>query len=319
LAIPNLYNLFTPESTARNRWVGIINPTSINLINESRRLFEGPKYLNVLLNNKVVYFTKTFLTNYLNLFNPVPLFFQGSQNLQFNPPGTGLLFVIFLPFFYIGLLKIFLSSKNRLLYLKWLLVLIVLLLPSALTVGDFPSIRATSALPLYFLFIAIGLHQLDLKKFKSIYILVVLISVLEFINYSKQYLQYSRNYAFTWQYGYQQAVQFVRNNYDQYSHIYFTKKYGEPHEFVLFYWPWDPSKYLSDPNLKWNFHSDWYWVDSFDKFTFLNDWEIPTQSFEPNSLLITSPNNFPKTGTYFQNRSINFPDGTTAFDIISYD
>lgn len=39
LAVPNLLNLFSPESTARNRWVGIINPNSINLINEERRLY----------------------------------------------------------------------------------------------------------------------------------------------------------------------------------------------------------------------------------------------------------------------------------------
>ena len=54
LAIPNLLNLFSPESTARNRWVGIINPNTINLINESRRLYTGPAILNRLINNKIV-------------------------------------------------------------------------------------------------------------------------------------------------------------------------------------------------------------------------------------------------------------------------
>ena len=318
LTVPNLINLFSPESTARNRWVGIINPNSVNLINEKRRLFTGPQFLNLALNNKVVYFSQTVFLNYLSLINPLPLFFQGSQNYQFNPPSTGLLFLVFLPFFYLGLIKIVKLIPKSSFYRQFALGFLITLLPSALTVGDFPSIRATTALPFYILTIVLGLSYLQFSKLNAIFYLVILISLLEFANYWRQYLSYSQNYSSAWQYGYQSVVDYLKPNYQKYSRIYVTKKYGEPHEFILFYWPWNPAAYQSDSALNWNYHADWYWVDSFDKFTFLNDWEIKDQKFPANSLLITSPQNYPATGSALL-QTVDFLDSTPAFDIVSYD
>lgn len=252
LVVPNVVNLFSPDSMARNQWVGIINPNSVNLINEKRRLFTGPQIVNRLLNNRPVYFVQTVFVDYLGLLNPLPLFFQGSQDYQFNPPDTGLLYIILLPFFYLGFVKLIFAKEDQSFHWQLLFFFLIFLLPAALTVGDFPSIRATCALPFYFLFTAIGLGILKFSKFKSIYILVVLILFLEFANFWKIYLSYNQNYSNTWQYGYQQAVSYAKTNYSQYSHILFTKKYGEPHEFVLFYWPWNPSEYQTDPHLNWN-------------------------------------------------------------------
>jgi 4-amino-4-deoxy-L-arabinose transferase-like glycosyltransferase len=318
LAIPNLINLFSPESSARNQWVGIINPNSINLINEKRRLFTGPQIINRLINNKPVLFSQTLIVNYLNLINPLPLFFQGSQDYQFNPPNTGLLYLILLPFFYLGLIKLIFSKESKTLHHQLLILFLICLLPAALTVGDFPSIRATIALPFYLLFSVIGLKYLNYSKFKAVYFLIIFIILIEFVNFWKKYQSYNLNYSNTWQYGYQQAVEYVKTNYSQYSHIYFTKKYGEPHEFVLFYWPWDPLKYQTDSNLNWNYHAGWYWVDGFDKFLFINDWEINNIKYPHNSLLLTSPGNYPPSGAKLQN-TIYFLNHTSAFDIVSYD
>lgn len=318
IAIPNLINLFSPESAARNQWVGIINPNSVNLINEKRRLFTGPRIFNLLLNNKPVLFTQTIFVNYLNLINPVPLFFQGSQDYQFNPPNTGLLYVILLPFFYLGLIKSLFPDKNHSGNFHLLILFLICLLPAALTVGDFPSIRATTALPFYFIFIAIGLRQLNYQKFKLIYLLILITLLFEFADYCHKYQTYNHDYSSAWQYGYGQVIDYAKTYYSQYSRIYFTKKYGEPHEFVLFYWPWNPLKYQTDPKLNWNYHSDWYWVDGFDKFSFVNDWEIKTINFSPNSLLITSPGNYPLSGAKLQT-TIYFLNKTPAFDIVSYD
>lgn len=304
-AIPNLINLFSPESQARSRWVGIINPNSINLINEERRLYTGPPFLNRALNNKVVYFSSQLARNYFNLFNPIPLFFQGSKNYQFNPPNTGILFIILLPLFYIGLFKL----------RQFFIPLLIALIPAALTVGDFPSIRATIALPFYFIAISYGISSIKNKK---IFYLIILAFILEFALYWSKYLQYNQQYSQNWQYGYQEMVTKLKVYYPQYQHIYITKKYGEAHEFILFYWPWDPAKYQNDKNLNWDFHADWYWVNSFDKFVFINDWEIPNLQIPPNSLLITSPDNFPKDNAKTINR-LNFLNGQTAFDFVSYE
>lgn len=305
LSIPNLLSMFSPDAQARNRWVGIINPNSINLINESRRLYQGPPIFNRLINNKIIYFTQQFSIKYLDLFNPQPLFFNGSENYQFNPPKSPLIFSIFLPFFYLGLFT--LIKKH----FKLFSVFLVLLLPSALTVGDFPSIRATSAIPLYIICITLGLGYLKSKFLKSIIILISLVS-LSF--YVRTYLNYNQKYSATWQYGYQQLVSSLKDKYQNYDHIFITKKYGEPHQFILFYWPWSPTKYQSDPNLKWDFHSDWYWVNSFDKFVFVNDWEIKNLKLPPKSIIATSPQNLPQSPVTLLD-TIKYPDNNDVFQI----
>ncbi|MCX6726211.1 MAG: hypothetical protein NTY75_00120, partial [Candidatus Shapirobacteria bacterium] len=280
----------------------------INLINENRRLYSGPQFLNRLVNNKATYFSQQFIVNYIDLFNPLPIFFHGSENYQFNPPSTGLIFSIFLPFFYLGLFIVI--KKYRYLFA----IFIICLLPSALTIGDFPSIRATSAIPFYIIFVVLGLSFLHSKIALA---LVLLISLLQLFFYSKTYLQYNLSMSQAWQYGYQQAIDYVKPLYPDYQQIIFTKKYGEPHEFILFYWPWSPQKYLTDPNLKWDFHADWYWVDAFDKFKFVNDWEIKDLQIPPKSLLITSPGNFPQLNST-PVTTIYFPNQQPAFNIIEY-
>ncbi|MDD4135676.1 MAG: hypothetical protein PHN66_01230, partial [Candidatus Shapirobacteria bacterium] len=89
------------------------------------------------------------------------------------------------------------------------------------------------------------------------------------------------------------------------------------HEFILFYWPWDPASYQNDPNLNWDFHSDWYWVNGFDKFKFINDWEIKDQikNINQKALLITSPGNYNENSNLL--KTIYFLNGQPAFDILT--
>ncbi|PJC80057.1 hypothetical protein CO009_02830, partial [Candidatus Shapirobacteria bacterium CG_4_8_14_3_um_filter_35_11] len=117
---------------------------------------------------------------------------------------------------------------------------------------------------------------------------------------------------------YEQVITQVKILYPKYNQIFFTKKYGEPHEFILFYWPWDPQSYQNDPNLRTDFHSDWYWVNAFDKFKFINDWEIKTTVIPPKSLLITSPSNYNSPNSKLL-KTIYYPNNTPVFDIVSYD
>ncbi len=312
LAIPNLINLASSDSLARNRWVGIINPTSVNLINEQRRLFTGPQILNRVVNNKVIYFTKEVASNFLLFLSPIPIFFNGSQNYQFNLPNSPLIFVYFLPFFYLGLIY---CLKNKLFIV---LTFFITLIPAALTVGDYPSIRLTIATPLIYLFIVYGLKTIS-SKTKSFLLPITLITTLIFFGlYWQKYQKYNIDFAPSWQYGYQQLVTEIKPLYPQYNQIFITKKYGEPHEFILFYWPWDPQKYLTDKNLNTDFHADWYWVNAFDKFKFINDWEVKTTTIPKNSLLITSPSNYQAKNSKLL-KTINFPNGLPVFDIVTYD
>jgi hypothetical protein len=212
----------------------------------------------------------------------------------------------------------------------WLFWLIISFVPSAITKDSPHVLRSILILPLPAVIGSSGLIEVKnyLKKNKSklggvgvigAFCLIVLVS---FGIWWKQYWSiYRINYSWSWQYGYQQAVNYVKENYGKYDKIIFTKRYGEPHEFILFHWPWQPSYYQNDPNKDWDYHTHWYWVDGFDKFSFWNNWEIKeklkVKSDAEKVLLVTSPGNYAEGGTVV--KEINFLHGETAFEIVSYE
>ena len=74
--------------------------------------------------------------------------------------------------------------------------------------------------------------------------------------------------------------------------------------------------------------SGWYWVDGFDKFYFVNDWQVSgaegSNQFtleskgkvdckNPKCLLVTSPGNVPSGWKKVE--TINFLDGSPAFEL----
>lgn len=324
LIIPQTINTFNKDAQARSRWVFAINPTTINQIELNRNNYQGSPLIAKLKYNKVTTFSSIVAKNYLGFINPNILFFNSTQNSQFNIPNTGVLFPICLPFFYLGLaIVIFKSIKKDKLSLFLIFWFLIGLIPAVITIGDFPIIRAMTILPLPLIFIVFGLSKtfsfLKNKKIKITFtILFLSILLIQSISYFKNYFNdYSKNYSSSWQYGYKQVVDYLKANYDNYDQIIVTKKYGEPHEFILFYWPWNPASYQNDPKLNWDFHSDWYWVNSFDKFKFINDWEIKsaTQNLNTKTLLITSPSNYNESNKLL--KTIYFLNQQPAFDILN--
>jgi len=338
LIIPQVINTFNKDAQARSRWVFVINPASINIIENNRNNYQGNKLIAKLKYNRVTLFTTTVFKNYLGFLNPKTLFFNSTQNFQFNIPNTGILYAVCLPFFYVGLIIIILKSIKSLPFFKgrcsdehrsggvsiflifWFLIGLA---PAVVTVGDFPVLRSMTILPLPQIFIILGLSKtfdfIKNKNFKKIFIILFLgILSIQSFKYLKNYFtDYATNYSSSWQYGYKQTVEFIKENYSGYNQIIFTKKYGEAHEFVLFYWPWNPKSYQNDPNLNWDFHDDWYWVNAFDKFKFINDWEIKqqTQNINQKTLLITSPGNYNENSTLI--KTVYFLNQQPAFDILT--
>jgi hypothetical protein len=137
---------------------------------------------------------------------------------------------------------------------------------------------------------------------------------------------YKTNYSWAWQYGYKDAVTYATENYKAFDKIIVTKKYGEPHEFFLFYGKIDPTLYKNDSQLNRYTQSNWWWVDGFDKYVFVNDWQIPkvgsvfiTESKKQfdcgtiRCLLITSPENVP--ANWKRIKTIYFLDQKPAFEL----
>ncbi len=329
--LPMFFQLINPTGQARYGWVAILDEGAIGRIIEARNTSNFSPTITRLVYNRPTFFVSQFVKNYLSHISGNFLFFKGGSHYQFSVPNVGLLYPVNLFFLLIG---VFLLLKKRdkasLLLLLWFYLAPI---PSSLTRESPHALRAITFLPIPMILSAIGLSWF-LKKFQGkarvattmIYIIVV---GLFFVNYLNNYFgDYRKNYSWSWQYGHEQVVDYVKENYDKYDKIIVTKKYGEPHEFFLFHWPWEPAKYQKDPNLIRFNQSNWYWVDRFDKLFFVNDWEMPKEEWEQfklesgeefscrcqKCLLITSPDNYPKGWSKLE--TINFLDKEIAFEIL---
>lgn len=330
--IPLPFIFMNPTTSARSSVVSIINQGAINRIETYRNQSHMTQLALKIVYNRPVYFLTEFTKNYIGYFSPNFLFIKGGTQYQFSIPNNGLISWINLPFFYIGL---FILLKNSLKkdknYLLVLALLLIAPIPAAMTNEKFAVLRSSAMIPLPMILSAIGfynVYELISEKYKKyVYaIYFIVISITTFFYIKNYFNDYRINYSRDWQYGYKQVVEYIQDNDDNYAKVVFTKKYGEPHEFLLFYLKFDPSRYINDDKLNRFNQSNWWWVDGFDKYYFVNDWQIPKEGYkfiqeskktvdcrQAKCLLITSPNNAPKEWSKI--KTINFLDGTPAFEL----
>ena len=317
--IPMFYQLVNPVGLARYGKVAIINEGAVAKINEARGASGLPQFFNRLVNNKATYFTKEFVKNWTTHYLPDFLFLKGGSHYQFSIPGRGLLYLIDLPFLVLGIIFLLKErSKAGLVLISWFILGAV---PSSLTNEAPHVLRAITMLPVPMIISAYGIGKIKRSMAIPVYIgFIVLFTENYLIHY---FTDYRNNYSWSWQYGYKEIVQYAKDNSADYDKIVVTKKYGEPHEFFLFFNLWDPVKFREDPNLIRFNQSGWYWVDRFDKFYFVNDWQMGQLKLESGGeidcldskcLLITSPGNIPP-GKWSKIETINFLDGKSAFEI----
>ncbi len=308
------------DSSARYKWTTILDEGAISRINELRGSAALPSVVDKLIYNKITYFIPQVLGNYFSHFNPNFLFFNGGSNYQYSVPGSGLFHISLLPFLILGFYQIFLKKEKwQYFILGWFLIAP---LPAAITRDSPHALRSLLMIPPFLIICVFGINVIT-HNLKPVYVKVLLaiftiVLVFQTVQFWQNYIgNYTRSYSWSWQYGYKETINFVKQNYGNYSKVYFTKKYGEPHEFMLFYLKIDP-QFFRDGAVPVRYKkSDWYWVDSFGKFEFINDWEVKERlKKEPKekSLLVTSPGNYPAGSKLI--KTINFLDDQPAFDIV---
>ena len=314
-----LPHAFLQDSSARYRWTAILDEGAINRINELRGGSTLSPTLSLLVYNKVTFFIPEFTKSYLSHFSPSFLFINGGSHFQFSVPGSGLFYPITAPFLLIGLLEFWKRRERwQMFVIVWLLLSFI---PAAVTRDSPHALRSLMAIPPLIIITSFGIVRFleHLKRFKiRLVIILVSIFLVSLIVFWQNYsINYSKNYSWSWQYGYKEAVDFIKKEEINYDKIFFTKKYGEPHEFVLFFLNSNPDKFRSDENLIRYGKSDWFWVDRFGKYWFLNDWEVQEQAkckVEEKCLLIASPENYPSD--WEKIKKINFIDGKGVFEIL---
>lgn len=331
LMIPLIPFVLGGEGGARYKLVSVADdPGLIPRINEHRANSQLPATLSRLIHNRVTYISKAFITNYSAHFSPSFLFISGAPHKHHHVQGMGELFYFQAPFLLLGLYLLF-SSKQKFkgLLISWIILAFV---PVAVTNDSIPNaLRTLVAAPFYQLIAAFGFVETarsTSKKlpllFNSLLVLLALVVVVEVGAYLYNYHNvYPVLYSRDWQYGYKEVVGYIKNNRDKYDEIVFTRHYGEPHMFTLFFLNIDPSQYFNDPKLIRFETYDWVRVLRFDKLYFpdLGDpgtkyQDVIKSTSGKKILFIGKPGDFPSDAKKIQ--TVYFLNGKPAFEMVGW-
>lgn len=329
LMLPLLPYFFSGDRNARFKLVSITDdPGLVPRINENRGNSGLPQPLPRLVHNKISYTSFYFVEHYLAHFSPDFLFISGAPHKQHHVQGVGELYWFQAPFLLLGLYFLF-KNKNR---FRWLLITWVLLafVPVAVTNDSIPhALRTLIAVPFYQVVTAYGIYvafQLLKKKnpklqLPAVALLSVVVVVSVWLYLDNYYNVYPKLYSRDWQYGNKQVVEYIKKHQSEYDQIIFTRHFGEPHMFTLFYLRLDPVKYQNDQGLIRFETFDWVRVLKFDKYYFpdLGDdgtrfTDIVSQNPGKKLLFIGKDGDFPNNLPRLQ--KINFLNGDLAFEIV---
>lgn len=317
------------EGNSRYRLVSVTDdPGLIPRINENRGKFDLPDPLPRLVHNKITYTSFYILQNYLAHFNPDFLFISGAPHKQHHVQGIGEFYLFQAPFLLLGLFFLFKrKEKFRWLLISWILLGII---PVSVTNDSIPHALRTLIMVIpYEIITAFGFYCLSIfiknkyPKWAMIYYLMVTLIVLVSMGlYLRNYFYiYPVNFSKDWQYGYRQVVDYIKEHQDEYDEIVFSRNFGEPHLFTLFFLNYDPTKYQNNPNLVRFETNNWVWVTNFDKYYFpdLGDKgttfkDIIAQDPNKKILFIGKAGDFPKE--WYKLKEINFLNGKPAFEIV---
>jgi len=328
LILPIFYFLFFGEGRARYKLVSVTDEAGlIPRIEERRNLSTLPFLFKRLIYNRYTFVSFYVAKNYLAHFTPDFLFVSGAGHKQHHPQKIGQLYFIQAPFLLLGIYLLF-KKKNK---YRWILILWLLtaFIPVSLTRDSIPhALRTLNAAPVYQILTAIGfyyafsyLKSFNLSTFYLILTTSLIIFLYQFIKYQLYfYNQYPVLYSRDWQYGNKQVVEYIKENYSKYDLIVFTREYGEPHMFTLFYLNYPPSRFQNDKNLVRFETYDWVRVLKFDKFYFpdLGDegtkvGDIRKEFAGKKILFIATPDETPQGTSLLY--SVDFLNGKRAFNV----
>jgi hypothetical protein len=258
--------------------------------------------------------------NYLGYFTPQFLYQWPGAQTQFAIPIKNLLSLPTTILLMVGIFSLFTlkNKKTSLLLIGWLFLSP---LAASLTSDPPQALRPIPFIPAVSILATLGIFLL-LDKVRPILKTVVLATVIISLSLSlaryleTYYGEYKHYYSDSWQYGNQEAVEFINQEGSKYDKIFFTKAYGEPHIFYAFFSKLDPK--LLQPgkdNIRFK-QSDWFWTDKIGPVYFVNNWDIPERGKMASSLKLESGEEIPTNRSLLVTTFNNLPDNAKVEKII---
>lgn len=255
ISLPTLRVATTPGFLARASGLNIFTREPVGIITNAGTF-------DFIVNNKLFLNLREFGALYLSYFSPRQMFILGDYGPRSSFPYLSTFFIWQAPFYVWGLYK-FIKSKN-LGELKFyaLSLLLAAPVPAAVTRDPYSTIRTLPLVIPQLIIISFGMlsayHALKnniLKKFSIIIFgLIIIYSLLKLYSSIIILNEYYR--APWWNYGWQEVVYVLQNNYPNLP-VVIDNSRTEPHSQLIFFLKYDPVKYQQDNGV----NLDTYYTD----------------------------------------------------------
>ena len=177
--------------------------------------------------------------------------------------------------------------------------LVIGVIPAA-TARETPhALRIETVIPTLQILVAYGLVQafVYIRKFKIPFIVPVSVTVLGLVLLANvmyylhgYYTHYPREYSSEWQYGYEQAIQYVASVQNNYEAIYTSELHGRPYVYFLLHMNVDPRVFRQTAQIERD-PFGFVHVKKFGKYHFeASDTELRTKG---NILFLSRPEEVP--------------------------
>lgn len=282
--------------------------------------------IGMLFHNRWVTSSREILSGYLSHFDFNWLFIRGDL-ARHHAPAMGQMYLWELPFLLLGIYALVFFQfplKTKLLIFVWFFLAPV---PASVTNGVPHAVRTLNFLPMFQIFVALGVlgvhqffsHYRQRNRHRTgiifLYIVFFLFVGFNFIYYLNQYFV-QQNYftSYDWQYGYKEAVAFVKEREGNYRKIIVSDRVpmDQSYMFFLYYLKYPPVFYQHAGNTTSGFRE----MHAFGKYEFRPiNWL--TEKPANDVLYVGLPDNFPQSlSAHYDIKVINYLDGKPAIKIV---
>lgn len=246
--LPLLLLFISGQTSARFDYISIFSdPTISTEINHQRLTDSGPSapagtspsLLTKIIHNKVVFVGNNFLHNSISLLSTTFLFLDGDPNPRHSVPGWGLLYKIFLPIFFLGIISLATHKDKRIFWLLLLLTLTAVSVSAVTREGSAHASRSFMLILPLILVVGIGFSAL-LESYTRLFWFCFAILMVEFGFYQHSYwTHYPMVTERVWGAVMPKAIGSLNPDFP----AIISQKYENPLIFYLFYQRFDPKTF----------------------------------------------------------------------------
>ena len=321
------YLLTNGESLARAKGVSVFADQTAFLKENAEKIVvdrQSGDMIGLVLDNRRVEYIKAILANYISHLDLNWLFIKGDI-ARHHAPDMGLLYLIELPFLFIGIYSLLfgkIDQKIKLLLFLWLLITPI---PASVTSGVPHAVRALNFLPVLQVFVAFGMLStfIWIAKYKYkvvnihikyfIFSLYLLFFLFNFSYYLNQYFVQQNYYtSLDWQYGYEKAIPEIQKIEGKYRKIVVSNQapLDQSYMFFLFYLMYPPDLYQKEAlEASGGFREN----HAFGKYEF-RPIKWGTEEKGSNTLYVGRPEDFPDDISAL--KTIDYLNGSPAIKIV---